>query len=123
MNTIRVIGSICMSLLLLLLSACSSPTFPYGTFVSDSGSFEMVLKDDGSFTFSESGTVVTAGTFSLQGNELTWETDSFCDEKDAGKATYTWTFENATLVLDVKGEDQCADRLFVLNHAPYQLEP
>ncbi len=122
MNKSRVNGSICVSLLLLSLCACASPSFPYGTFASESGTDQMVLNQDGRFTYLESGTVVTAGTFSIQGNELTWETDSFCDEKGAGKATYTWTFENDTLVLQVKGEDRCADRRYVLHGAPYHLE-
>ena len=122
MNMSRVNRSICVSLLFLSLFACSSPSFPYGTFVSDSGSDQMVLNADGSFTYSESGTVVTTGTFSIQGNELTWETDSYCDERGAGKATYTWTFEDDTLVLQLKGEDHCSDRRYVLNLAPYHLE-
>lgn len=122
MNKVCVNWSICILIPLLLLCACSSPSFPYGTFASDSGSYQMVLNDDGSFTYSESGTVVTTGTFSVQGNELTWEVDSYCDEIGAGKATYTWTFEDDTLILQVKGEDQCSDRLFVLNLAEYHLE-
>jgi hypothetical protein len=94
--------------------------FPTGRFVAEDADWVLTLDDDGSFTFSESGVVAASGTFSLRGNELTWETDSYCDR--AGKATYTWTFENDTLLLEVKGEDECASRLEVLDDIPYQRE-
>lgn len=122
MNKVIVSRSLWTSLLLLSLSSCSTPSFPYGTFVSETGSYQLVLNDNGAVTFSEYEAVVTTGTFSINGNELTWETDSYCDERSAGKATYTWRFEDDPLILHVKVEDACADRLFVLDGVAYYLE-
>jgi hypothetical protein len=93
--------------------------FPTGVFAAKDGAWVLTFDDDGSFTFSESGTAVTSGTFSIRGNELTWETDDYCDR--AGKATYTWTFENDTLSFQVKGKDNCADRLAALDSIPYEI--
>jgi lysophospholipase L1-like esterase len=95
--------------------------FPKGTFSAKDGDWVLVFDNDGSFKFSESGVVAASGNFSVQGNEFTWEADSYCDR--AGIATYTWTFENDTLLLQVKGEDECADRLSVLDNVPYHVSP
>ncbi len=97
-------------------------SFPPGTYVAESISAILKLADDGSFTFSESGAVVATGTFSIQGSEMTWETDTYCERMGAAKATYVWSFENETLLFHVKGDDRCADRLRVLNDMPYRKE-
>jgi hypothetical protein len=96
--------------------------FPTGRFAARDGGWVLTLDDDGSFIFSESGTVAASGTFSIQGSELTWETDSYCGNAASMKATYTWTFENDTLLFQVKGKDNCADRLAVLDKIPYHKE-
>jgi len=66
----------------------SGPRFPVGTFVAEAGSWVLTFTDEGEFSFLESGRVDAVGTFSIKANELTWETDSYCDRADAGKATY-----------------------------------
>jgi lysophospholipase L1-like esterase len=98
---------------------------PKGRFAAKDGDWVLTFDDDGRFTFSESGVVAASGTFSIQGNELTWETDSYCGNAALMKATYTWTFENDTLLFQLKGKDNCADRLAVLDNIPYHvsLEP
>ena len=101
----------------------SGPSFPVGTFVAESGSWALKFTDEGEFTFLESGRVDAVGTFSIKANELTWETDSYCDRGDAGKSTYTWTFENDALLFQVKGDDKCAARLAVLDNVSYHKEP
>lgn len=122
MNKIYVLGSFCLLFLFLSLCACSTgPSFPYGTFVGPADFYHVVLKKDGSFTFLDNKTVTSEGTFSIHGNELTWETDSHCAAVDAQKATYTWTFDNDNLELDVKGNDKCTDRLDVYRF-PYHLQ-
>jgi hypothetical protein len=100
----------------------SGPSFPPGTYVAESISATLKLADDGRFTFSESGTVVATGTYSIQGNEITWETDTYCERVGAAKATYVCSFKDDTLLFQVKGDDRCADRLRVLNDVPYRKE-
>jgi hypothetical protein len=111
-------------LFVVLLVGCGSTAtdIPTGVFSARSGIWELTLDDDGNSTFSEDGIVEVSGTFSIRANELTWETDSYCDLRGAGKATYTWTFEDNILLLQVKGEDRCFDRLDVLDNIPYQKE-
>ena len=103
--------------------AHSGPSFPAGTFVAESGSWVLQFTDEGEFTFLESGRVDAVGTFSIKADELTWETDSYCDTEGAGKATYTWAFEDGTLLFRVKGEDKCAARLAALDNVSYHKEP
>lgn len=101
----------------------SGPRFPVGTFVAEAGSWVLTFTDEGEFTFFESGRVDAVGTFSIKANELTWETDSYCDRGDAGKSTYNWTLEDDTLLFQVKGDDKCAERLAALDNVPYHREP
>ena len=91
--------------------------FPTGMFTAKDRDWVITFNDDGSFT-SGFGEIAVSGTFSIQANELTWETDSFCDRR----ATYTWTFEDDTLLFQVKGEDKCSSRLRVLDNVPYYKE-
>ncbi len=121
MNKKHIAYIIC-TLLLILLPACAGSNFPIGTYTSESGVFQNEFKEDGSFTFSMEGQVMSSGTYSIQGNELTWETDSYCDEMGGSGAIYTWTFENDTLLFEVKGEDKCADRLGTLHFVQYHKE-
>ena len=113
---------ICISLLLLPLSACFESSFPTGTFVANSGFYRFMLTDNGSFTFSEGGQVEARGTYSIHANEFTFATDSYCDGRGAGKATYTWTFKNDTLLFTIKGKDKCYDRFGTIYLIPYQKE-
>ncbi len=123
MNKNHLVMIICISLLLLPLSAClTGPNFPTGTFVAYSGFYRFMLTDNGSFTFSESGQVVATGTYSIHANEFTFDTDNYCDGIGAGKATYTWTFKNDTLLFTIKGKDKCSARFESINLIPYQKE-
>ena len=97
-------------LLLFPLAACARQSFPHGTFAPQFGPYRVTFKNDGSFVFTESGTVASTGTYSIQGNELTWDTDSYCAARGPQKATYTWSFANDELVLKAKGTDGCAMR-------------
>lgn len=96
-------------------------TFPTGTFAAKDGDWVLTFDDDGGFTFSESGTVAASGTYSVQADELTWESDSYCGNAELMKATYTWTFESDTLLFQVKGKDSCADRQAVLDSISYEI--
>ena len=97
-------------------------TFPIGVFAAKDGAWIFRFDDDGTFTWSESGEVVASGTFSIQGNELTWETDGYCGNAASMRATYTWAFENDTLEFQVKGKDNCTDRQAAVDNVPYQRE-
>ena len=108
-------------LLLFALSACASPKFPYGTFESGDGSFTLHLQPDGTFSVYNHSQMLDQGTFSIQGSQFTWETSSACDP--GGKASYTWTFQNATLVLKVSGTDPCSHRQPGINGLEYRLKP
>ncbi len=117
-----IIVSICVLLLIFSMYACSTSRNPYGTYTSDSGGYQLELNDDGTFTFLSKGKVESKGTFSLNGNEITWDTDSFCDLQGNGKSTYTWTLKDDTLVMTVQGEDKCSDRQTVIDQFPYHIE-
>ena len=82
----------------------------------------LAFDDVGSFTFSEDGTVAASGTSSIQANELTWETDSYCDAEVTGKATYTWAFEDGILLFRVKGDEKRAYRFGVRDDVRYHKE-
>ncbi len=119
---IPIIGTV---LLLLLFSACSKPNFPYGTYLSENEFYLFKLNEDGSdiFAYAKSGSVIAEGTHSIKGNEITWETDSYCDEPRSKKASYTWTFEDGVLKFLVKGVDACSSRYKVLNNKSFYPAP
>ena len=109
-------------LLLLQLFACTISNFPTGTFTNLTGSYRLILQGDGQSIFMENDNIEAEGTYTFHADELTWETDSYCDPRGFGKATYTWSFENDKLIFKVKGEDPCLDRYSALHLMPYQLE-
>ncbi len=83
---------------------------PLGTYSARGGDFVLELNDS-SFTFTrKNGAYNTSGTFSSDGNAITWETDSYCDQDDSGRATYTWYFENDVLSFQLIGKDGCVAR-------------
>ena len=104
-----------------LLAGCSGADngFPTGTFSANNGEWVQTFDEDGSSTFLENGTIIASSTFSIRANELTWETDSYCDARGAGKAAYTWAFEDGVLLFQLKGEDNCSDRIGALDNVPY----
>jgi hypothetical protein len=117
-----------MLLLLLVLFACSNSSsetnqrFPYGVYTSNPGTDQITLEENGNFTYKVSSSVLTSGTFSVQGSEITWETDSYCDQSGARKATYKWTFNNDILIFNILVQGTCPDRLAVLNLIQYHVE-
>lgn len=106
-----------------LLSACSddgdSSEFPVGVYhqpgsTDADGTFEFT--SDGTFVaIGSDGLVVTEGTYSVDGDQFTWETDSYCRGvgDDAESATYTWSQDGDMLTMTVVGEDLCSDRVEV----------
>jgi hypothetical protein len=115
------IGIVVPLVLVLALSACSSPKFPYGTYVNPDGSTEIQFKPDGSYTTYDGGLLVDQGTFSIRGNEIQWETSTDCYPQ--GKATYTWTYQNPTLVFKASGADSCPGRQTALDSVQLRPKP
>ena len=66
--------------------------------------------------------VEAQGYISIHGNEMTWEEDSYCNSRNLGNATCTWTITDDTLLLRLIGEDRCIDRLEVFAGIPYHKE-
>ncbi|MGB2964352.1 MAG: hypothetical protein WBB69_10245 [Anaerolineales bacterium] len=116
MNNNHLVMISCSLPLMFLLSAYTRSNFPTGSFLSEAGNEQLDFTIDGGFTYYLGGVVDSIGTFSVKGHELTWETDSYCDDE---KATYTWAFENDTLVFQVKGKDKCSARFRSLHNIPY----
>ena len=122
----RILLLACLVIIMMACAGCQpKSSFPYGTYTSEDGTYQWVLSEDGSteFSFSKSGKVISAGTFSVQGDEVTWETDSYCDAIKPRQATYTWTFKDDKLVFKVIGADICSSRHKVIQNKPYYLNP
>ncbi len=111
-----------VALMLLLSSwACSSPKFPYGTFANADGSTVIQFKSDGTYNSYDGGLLVDQGTFSIRGNQINWETSTDCYPQ--GKGTYSWTYQNATLVFKASGPDSCPGRQSAIDSVQYHLKP
>ena len=102
-----------------LFAACSDDgntnEFPVGVYQepgSTDTSGTMEFKSDGTFVLADGDEVVDEGTYSIDGDRLTWETDSWCKNisEAAESATYTWTQDGDLLTMTVDGEDLCTDR-------------
>jgi len=107
-------------LFLFSLTACSSRTFPMGMYIAKESGAQMEFMEDGSFIYADEGVVWASGTYSIDGNELIWETDSSCDESGIERSTYTWSYENGLLVLEEKGEDLCEGRVRSVNQLEWE---
>ena len=107
----------------MMLTACGAK-FPTGTFETQNGTYhQWDFTAKGEFTFAMNGNIENAGTFSVKGDELTWEKDRYCDGTGAGKATYSWAFANDILSLKVIGQDPCSVRLAKLTQFIYYMKP
>mgnify|MGYP001107488476 CR=1 FL=1 len=90
------------------LCACSSDEFPTGIYTRPDDVVE--YRDDGKFSLTIGVKVATEGTYSIQDDEIHYTTDSWCDEVNAGPATYKWKHEDGRLSFEVIGEDLCEGR-------------
>jgi hypothetical protein len=104
-----------------LFAACGddgdTTEFPVGVYHqpgSTDTSGTMEFKSDGTFVLTDgTETIVTSGTYSTDGDQFTWETDSYCRTVSAAaeSATYTWTQDGDLLKMTVDGQDLCSDRV------------
>ena len=103
------------------LAACSDDgdtgEFPVGVYrlpgaTETSIDQTMEFRSDDTFEVVFDGETMTDGTYSVDGDQLTFETDSLCKEiSDAAEsATYAWTQDGDLLTMTVEGEDLCTDR-------------
>ncbi len=112
----------CLTAVLVLvatMAACSSAKFPYGTYVSADGSSEIQFKQDGTYTAYDGGLLVDQGTFTIQGSQIHWLTSTDCYPQ--GKGTYSWTYQDATLVMRASGADSCPGRQSAIDSVHYHL--
>jgi hypothetical protein len=54
--------------------------------------------------------IVTEGTFSVKGDEITWIQDSWCDAENAGSVKNKWSADDRGLKFELIGEDPCEGR-------------
>ena len=92
----------CILFVAATLSACSSDEFPTGTFTTNK--YKVEYRDDGTMTLWWDDEVVTEGTYSVADDELII-TDSYCNEENAGSATYKWQYEDGVLTWELIGDD------------------
>jgi hypothetical protein len=81
------------------------------------------LQSDGSWTGTYGGELLTSGTYELEGGQITWLTDSHCEESGhPGEATYRWRFRNDSLTFTSIGRDPCSSREVILEDEVYSLQ-
>jgi len=90
------------------LCACSSKEFPTGTYTYQK--LTNVYRDDGTFTHMNGDEIVTEGTYSIEGDEIHWGHDTYCDRLNGGTATYKWQYEDGMMSFELVGEDLCEGR-------------
>jgi hypothetical protein len=104
-----------------LFAACGDDNdadeFPVGVYHqpgSTDAEGTMEFTSDGTFVLTGSdGLVFTEGTYSVDGDRFTWETDSYCKGvgEDAESASYSWSLDGDLLTMTPDGEDLCSDRM------------
>lgn len=109
---------------LFILSGCG-PTqeFSPGRYqtIHQGQSWILDFDPDGSWSGTFSGDLFTSGTYSIDGDQLTWLTDSHCLETGyPGPATYRLRIRNSFLTFSRIGSDPCLSRQVILEDERYQ---
>ena len=118
------IAWVAMAVLLAGCGGSEAADFPTGSFVPQNwDTYVLEFKDDGTYVYYVDGEIYTSGTYSVQGNALTWETDSYCDALNVNPATYEWTYEDGVLAFTLKGQDTCVERKKSVHEISYVKEP
>lgn len=112
-------------LFLLLIAGCGSSQFPTGEFTSQLEGRQILLRfdGDGNFTILRDGRDFAQGTYSVDGNQLTWLTDSSCASPNGETPIYSWVYEDQTLIFSLLEKDSCMSRLYMLEKLPYEKIP
>ena len=112
-----------------VLGACGdaneTEVFPTGRFEQVEAAFPTTKEFNDDLTFvvwSEVGPVAPAGTYSINGNLITFETDPLCEPSGDEQATYKWAMDDTTLTFAVQGDDSCLPRNEILTSELRQVE-
>ncbi len=84
--------------------------FPMGVFVHEAcKDWTLQYNEDGSYIFRVNDQVDAIGTYTIQNNLYTEDTEYLpCNQ--ARTATYTWTYDGQGLTFHLVGEDHCSAR-------------
>lgn len=125
-NRIKFLFLLLLATTLTFLSACGSPAeFSPGKYstVHEGQSWVLDLNPGGSWTGTFSGKLLTAGTYTIDGDQITWQTDSHCEETGyPGAATYRVREQDGRYSFSLRGRDPCRSRQVILEDEIYQLE-
>ncbi|MEJ2486273.1 MAG: hypothetical protein P8Y68_11110 [Anaerolineales bacterium] len=107
---------ISLAAILFLLTGCSQEEFPAGkSIVTEYRDQKLTIyfNADGTFQFvwPDRGGLATDGTYSVEGNKLTFESDSTCEEQGHPGHTYEWKITDDQIAFEPVGDDPCFDRL------------
>ena len=107
-----------------LTSGCKEVSeFPLGSFetVHEGEIWVMDFNTNGSWNAHYGGELFTSGTYSISGERITWDTDSYCDQGGVPSvATYRWKIRNDSLTFKLEGEELCLSRKIILEDETYQ---
>ena len=97
--------------------------FPTGNWTATNDAGEVAVLEygsDGTWSLTGAGEVVTSGTYSTDGDTLTFLTDTYCKgEGSPQQGTYTWTLDNDQLTFK-KQADECGARSDVMTDQPWK---
>ena len=83
---------------------------PTGVFVHETRrDWTLQLNDDGSYVVRGNDRVDAIGTYIIDGDRYTEDTD-YLPCRQARTATYTWAYDGRRLTFRLAGEDHCAER-------------
>ena len=112
-----------LALLAVLIAGCgSSSDFPAREykFEFQRRSWSMEFGEDGNWKLSDGEKEASSGTYSVNGEQLTFDTDSFCDKVEgSGPGTYAWSVAGDKLSLQV-AEDECRGRQAIHGDRSYE---
>ena len=110
---------------LLIVSGCASSQFPTGEYTRqlEGQQISIIFEDNGSFAILRSGRAMSEGTYSNDGNQLTWTSDSSCPAPNDETATYSWILNDQILTFSLVDEDICFSRLYMLEKLSYEKQP
>lgn len=118
----------CTLFLLVSLCACAGDKFPTGKFTHlssgvYSNDYDWEERDDGSFVLYANGEEASRGTYTIDVDQFKFETDTFYDSLNAGKAAYTWSYEDEIIYFEAKGHGPCEYRRMAVDYVHYKKGP